>query len=220
MCPSNPPSSHGQVFVIAAPSGAGKTSLVRALVKTNSDIAVAVSHTTRPKRPHEVDGVDYHFVSPADFQALEAANGFVESAQVFGNFYGTSRAAMEAITKQGLHLVLEIDWQGAIQIRQAVPHARTIFILPPSLQALKERLHNRNQDDDHTIAQRMAEAISELSHYHEFDYLVVNDDFDTALEQLKQIFRNEAPELAISEQSVALADLIEDLLPSRQQKHR
>ena len=203
----------GELFVVAAPSGAGKTSLVKALLESMPDTAVAVSHTTRPRRAGEVDGVNYHFVSEEVFQALLARDAFVESATVFGNFYGTSKAEVERIVASGRHVILEIDWQGAQQIRRVVPDAKMIFILPPSLATLKARLEGRNQDDRATIERRTAEAITEISHYGEFDYLVVNDDFGQALADLQRIVNGDGEDLAISVQQVRLAPLLADLLP-------
>lgn len=204
--------SQGKVVVIAAPSGAGKTSLVKALIETSPNIDVAVSHTTRPMRPHEVNGVNYHFVSVEDFRSIQGEDGFIESAEVFGNLYGTSRAAMTKITSQGKHLVLEIDFQGAAQIRHRVQDAISIFILPPSLATLKERLHSRAQDDAATIERRTGEAMNEISHYKEFDYLVVNDVFDVALNQIRSIIEqsDEAFSLInqLTEQRILLSELL------------
>ncbi|MFN3236146.1 MAG: guanylate kinase [Pseudomonadales bacterium] len=204
----------GKLVVIAAPSGAGKTSLVKALIERNPDIDVAVSHTTRQKRPFETDGVNYHFVDVATFQTMIKNQEFVEHAEVFGNFYGTSRAAMDEIINQGTHVILEIDYQGAAQIRAQAPEAITIFILPPSRAALKERLQNRAQDDAATIARRTQEAVNEISHCHEFDYLVVNDSFEVALEQIHTIITQGAPELRQAEQQQALSELLKELLSS------
>lgn len=202
----------GKVVVIAAPSGAGKTSLVKALIESSPDIDVAISHTTRARRPHETDGVNYHFVTIEAFRALQVADGFIESAEVFGNLYGTSRAAMDKIVQQGKHLVLEIDYQGANQIRQQVPEAISIFILPPSLETLRMRLQSRAQDDAATIERRTGEAMNEISHCKEFDYLVINDDFDVALNQIRAIITTGAPEFAISAQLRAQANLLSELL--------
>ncbi|MFT7244754.1 MAG: guanylate kinase [Candidatus Azotimanducaceae bacterium] len=203
---------NGKVVVIAAPSGAGKTSLVKALIESSPAIDVAVSHTTRPMRLHEVDGTNYHFVTEKDFRTLQAEDGFVESAEVFGNLYGTSRAAMNQIIQQGKHLVLEIDWQGANQIREKVPNAISIFILPPSLAALKQRLQNRGQDDAATIERRTKEAMNEISHFREFDFLVVNDDFDEALDQIRSIIETSERELSLQRQLEAQSSLLSELL--------
>jgi guanylate kinase len=203
---------NGKVVVIAAPSGAGKTSLVKALIESSPAIDVAVSHTTRPMRLHEVDGTNYHFVTEKDFRTLQTEDGFVESAEVFGNLYGTSRAAMNQIIQQGKHLVLEIDWQGANQIREKVPNAISIFILPPSLAALKQRLQNRGQDDAATIERRTKEAMNEISHFREFDFLVVNDDFDEALDQIRSIIETGERALSLQRQLEAQSSLLSELL--------
>jgi guanylate kinase len=205
---------NGKLIVIAAPSGAGKTSLVKALLESNDDMGVAVSHTTRAMRPGETDGVDYHFVSKEAFQSLLAEGGFIEHAEVFGNWYGTSLGAMDTVLNQGKHLVLEIDYQGAAQVRDKVPHALSIFILPPSLKALKDRLTNRAQDDAESIERRSQEAFNEISHYHQFDYLIVNDNFDLALSQMDAVIKKGAPEFAVEAQREILASLISELLSS------
>ncbi|HHW76125.1 MAG TPA: guanylate kinase [Xanthomonadaceae bacterium] len=179
--------STGTLYIVAAPSGAGKTSLVKSLVETTPEVVVSVSHTTRPPRPGERDGVHYHFVSSATFEAMQAEGAFLEHAQVFGNRYGTSRAVVLAQLAAGLDVILEIDWQGARQVRALLPSSTTIFILPPSREALRQRLAGRGQDSPETIERRMAAALSELSHYAEFDYLVINDRFSAALEALRAI---------------------------------
>lgn len=179
--------STGILYIVAAPSGAGKTSLVKSLTETTPGVVVSVSHTTRPPRPGEQNGVHYHFVSPAAFDAMLADGAFLEYAQVFGNRYGTSRAAVSAQLEAGLDVILEIDWQGARQVRALVPDSATIFVLPPSREALRQRLAGRGQDSPETIERRMAAALDELSHYAEFDYLVVNDEFSAALEALRAI---------------------------------
>ncbi|MEM1230297.1 MAG: guanylate kinase [Pseudomonadota bacterium] len=184
--------SAGLLLVVAAPSGAGKTSLVRALLETDPKVRVAVSHTTRPIRPGEADGVNYHFVDLPDFERLIAEDAFVEHAEVFGNRYGTSKAALASSLAGGQDVVLEIDWQGARQVRTAFPDTvASIFILPPSLATLKQRLTGRGQDAPAVIEARMAKAVAEISHYADFDYLVVNDDFDTAAAELASIVRAE-----------------------------
>ncbi|MDZ7686732.1 MAG: guanylate kinase [Gammaproteobacteria bacterium] len=203
----------GRLFVVAAPSGAGKTSLVRALIERCPDVEVTVSHTTRPQRPGERDGVNYFFVSPREFKDMQARDAFVESATVFGNFYGTSYAEIDRVTASGRHVILEIDWQGARQIRATRPAALSIFILPPSLDTLRERLSARAQDDETTIDRRMAEAISEMSHYREFDYVVVNDDFGVALDQLDAIVHRRGDPHALDSARGELEPLIADLLP-------
>ncbi len=179
----------GTLYVISAPSGAGKTSLVKALVENTADIAVSVSHTTRPPRPGEEDGVNYHFTDVDAFQRMVAEGAFLEHAQVFDNFYGTSRSAALAGVDSGHDVILEIDWQGAQQVREQLPQSVGIFILPPSRAALRERLQGRGQDDAAVIDRRMADARAEMAHWHEFDYVVINDDFGTALADLQAIVR-------------------------------
>ena len=205
--------SRGQLFVISAPSGAGKTSLVRALMEPSNTIGVAISHTTRAKRPEETDGINYHFVTEDEFNALVDRGEFLESATVFEHLYGTSTSAVNLILQQGKHLVLEIDWQGAAQVRQKLPGTQSIFIFPPSLGALRDRLENRGQDDVETVDKRMSAAFEELSHWHEFDYLIVNDQFDTALAQLQAVVAGEGADYHRNRQSKALGQLIENLLP-------
>jgi guanylate kinase len=177
----------GNLFVVSAPSGAGKSSLLRALRERLPDLQVAVSHTTRCPRPGEVDGAHYHFVDRETFTGMIEEGAFLEHAQVFDRFYGTSERAVRGPLETGSDLVLEIDWQGARQVRRRFPDACSLFILPLSLQALRERLSRRGQDSKQVIERRMRDAVSELSHYPEYDYLVVNDDFDTALDQLRCI---------------------------------
>jgi len=180
-------SPQGTLYIFAAPSGAGKTSLVKALVETTSEIEVSVSHTTRAPRPGEVDGVNYYFTDVDAFQSMVAQGAFLEHARVFDNFYGTARSNIEQRLAAGVDVILEIDWQGARQVREQFPDSIGIFILPPSRQALEERLRGRGQDGDDVIARRMREAESEMSHYAEFDYLVINDDFAIALAELAAI---------------------------------
>ena len=177
----------GQLFVISAPSGAGKTSLVAATIARVSDVTVSVSHTTRSPRPGEVDGRDYHFVDQSEFDALIASQALFEYAQVFGNFYGTSKQAIESQLASGIDVILEIDWQGASQARMMAPDALSIFILPPTRDALRERLVGRQQDDPTIIDARMAEADETIEQAPHFDYWVINDDFEIALGQLKSI---------------------------------
>lgn len=177
----------GTLFILSAPSGAGKTTLAKALADALPDVAISVSHTTRPKRPGERDGIDYIFVSDAEFLASVEAGEFLEHAQVFGNRYGTSRGAIERLLQQGKDVILDIDWQGARAVKKAMPQAKSIFILPPSRDALAQRLAGRGQDSTAVIQQRMRAAISEMEHYKEFDYQVVNDDFAAALADLKAI---------------------------------
>ena len=177
----------GQLFVISAPSGAGKTSLVAATIARVSDLTVSVSHTTRSPRPGEVNGRDYHFVDQPEFDALIASQALFEHAQVFGNFYGTSKEAIESQLASGIDVILEIDWQGASQVRMMAPDAVSIFILPPTRDALRERLIGRQQDDSTIIDARMAEADETIEQAPHFDYWVINDDFEMALGQLKSI---------------------------------
>lgn len=178
----------GTLYIVAAPSGAGKTSLVRSLVECTPGVEVSVSHTTRPRRPGEQEGVDYRFVDPDTFQSMVKEGVFLEYAQVFNHFYGTSRHVVTERLKSGIDVVLEIDWQGARQVRALIPESLAIFILPPSKETLRQRLKSRAQDDNAVIEQRMQAAVSEISHYNEFDYLIVNDDFNVALEALRAIF--------------------------------
>ena len=180
----------GTLYIVSAPSGAGKTSLVKALIDQLDSLRVSVSHTTRAMRPGEIDGVNYHFTSRESFLALVTQSDFLEHAEVFGNLYGTSQSAVEKTLAQGNDLILEIDWQGAQQVRRAMPDSKSIFILPPSRTTLRERLTNRGQDEESIIDGRMALAVDEISHYVEYDYLVINDDFNTALDDLKSILRS------------------------------
>ena len=180
----------GNLFIISAASGAGKTSLVKALVESTEYIVVSVSSTTRPKRPAEQDGTHYHFVTREEFQTLLDQGEFLEHAQVFDHAYGTSRGRVEERLNDGQDVILEIDWQGARQVREVRPDSVSIFILPPSRDELERRLKGRGQDSDEIIARRMRDAAAEISHYPEFDYLVVNDDFATALGDLRAIVRS------------------------------
>lgn len=178
----------GTIFVIAAPSGGGKTSLINALVERVPDMVVSVSHTTRSPRPQEVSGKHYHFVSDAEFQSLQNSQAFIESAKVFGHYYGTSKAALAAPLSIGHDVLLDIDWQGAQQVRHLFPGQNaSIFILPPAKSVLEARLHQRNQDSHDIVEQRMVAAVDEMTHYPEFDYLLVNDDFEQALDALEAI---------------------------------
>jgi guanylate kinase len=177
----------GKLYIISAPSGAGKTSLVKQLVAELADLTVSISHTTRAMRPGETDGSDYYFVTTADFQVMQENKAFLEHAQVFDNFYGTAQQTVEENLNRGLDVILEIDWQGAEQIKKLLPDSLSIFILPPSTEVLLQRLRNRGQDDEQTIARRMRDAVTEIRHHDEFDYLVVNDDFSLALTELKSI---------------------------------
>jgi guanylate kinase len=178
----------GQLYVISAPSGAGKTSLIKALRARMPELGLSVSHTTRAMRPGEQDGVHYHFVDVAKFEAMIADGAFVEYARVFGNYYGTSKAAISQVLAGGQDLILEIDWQGAQQVRAQFPTVISIFVLPPSRAALRERLFGRGQDDAEVIARRLAEATLEMRQHPNYDYLIINEDFSTALDQLGCIF--------------------------------
>ena len=177
----------GNLFIISAPSGAGKSSLIQALLKRHHDMQVSVSHTTRAPRPGELNGVHYHFISVDAFKALIANNEFFEWAEVFGNYYGTSKSSIRDSLSQGIDVFLDIDWQGARQIKKQEPSAKGIFILPPSLHELEQRLNNRGQDSSEVIAKRMAQAQSEMSHAGEYEYLIINDNFDTALQEFERI---------------------------------
>lgn len=177
----------GTLYIVSAPSGAGKTSLVRALEQSLDQLVFSVSHTTRPERPGERDGQEYFFVNHTRFQDMIDAGDFLEYARVFDNFYGTARSTVETSLARGVDVLLEIDWQGARQVRTAMPQCQSIFILPPSRATLEQRLKGRGQDQPDVIAKRMEAAISETSHYQEYDYLIVNDVFDQALESLQQI---------------------------------
>lgn len=170
----------GAIFVVSAPSGAGKTSLVKRIISDVPDITVAVSHTTRPKRAGDVDGQDYHFVDRAEFESMIAAGDFVEHADVFGNYYGTSRAAITNCQAQGNDVILEIDWQGAKQVRERIPDTIAVFVVPPSREVLLRRLRDRGTDSEEVIARRTSEAVAEMRHLNEADYLLVNDDFEVA----------------------------------------
>ena len=180
-------SCSGSLFIVAAPSGGGKTSLVKKLINDLSNIVVSISHTTRNMRPGETTGVDYFFVDDKEFLKMVDDSSFVEHAQVFNHYYGTSAAQIMERLKSGIDVVLDIDWQGANQIKSSFKDAVSIFVIPPSLEILKERLMNRQQDDSKTIAGRMHSAQDELSHYKDFDYLIVNDDFDIAASELQSI---------------------------------
>ncbi len=184
---------NGTLYIVSAPSGAGKSSLISALLEKNPTYAmkVSVSHTTRGMRPGEEDGTHYHFVSKEQFETLIEHNSFLEYAEVFGHYYGTSRPWIEENLEKGIDVFLDIDWQGARQIREQMPLSKSIFILPPSKEELERRLNARGQDSDAVIAKRMSEAQSEISHYNEYDYVIVNDDFDTAVLDFKSILRAE-----------------------------
>lgn len=178
-----------KLFIFSAPSGCGKTSLAQALISSRKDIAIATSHTTRAMRPGEQDGRDYFFTDVPSFEAMINNGAFLEYARVFDNLYGTSIAAAEALMNQGKHVILDIDWQGARQVREHYPEVSSIFIIPPSIEALEERLRGRGQDDEATIARRMQGAKNELEHQHEYDHIVVNDDFNAALAELGALLK-------------------------------
>jgi guanylate kinase len=199
----------GSLFVIAAPSGAGKTSLVKAVLDRDASLRVSVSHTTRRQRPTEVPGRDYNFVTVEEFQRLRDAGQFLEHAQVFDNFYGTGRAQVEALRDAGHDVILEIDWQGAQQVRKALPDCHTVFILPPSRRELESRLRNRNTDSDEVIARRLRDSIADMSHYREFDSVVVNEKFEDAVIDLLMILRGSK---AYRPDRPDLGPLIADLL--------
>jgi guanylate kinase len=200
----------GTLYILSAPSGAGKTSLLKALRERDGALHVSVSHTTRPMRPGEEDGVHYHFVDPARFLEKVDRGDFLEHAEVFGNYYGTDEASVRSQLEAGQDTVLEIDWQGAQQVRHRFPEAVSIFILPPSPEALRERLSNRGQDSEAVIQGRMAEAVSEMSHYAEFDYLVINDRFEPALDELAAIVVSQR--LRLERQAARYAETIGRLL--------
>lgn len=202
--------TRGNLFILSAPSGAGKSSLIGALLKKHSDMKVSVSHTTRSPRPGEENGVHYHFVSVDEFKALIEKNDFFEWAQVFDNYYGTSKQAIESQLDAGIDVFLDIDWQGAQQVRKIMPSVQTIFILPPSKAELEQRLNNRGQDSADVIASRMAKAQSETSHFNEYDFVIVNDDFDTALGDIETIVM--AQRLTLSAQEIRNKKLLNDLL--------
>ncbi|KGQ47868.1 guanylate kinase [Gallibacterium anatis] len=183
----------GNLYIVSAPSGAGKSSLISALLQQQPsyEMQVSISHTTRQPRPNEEHGKHYYFVDHKEFERLIAEDAFLEYAEVFGNYYGTSLPMIERSLKQGIDVFLDIDWQGAQQVRKKVPAAKSIFILPPSLQELERRLIGRGQDSNEVIAARMKKAINEISHYDEYDYLIINDDFDQALSEIKVILKAE-----------------------------
>ncbi|WP_297485136.1 guanylate kinase [Ferrovum sp.] len=183
------PTSPGQLFIVTAPSGAGKSSLIAALLKQDPRVRLSVSHTTRAPRQGEIDGQDYHFVSRTTFSTLRTENQFLEWAEVYGNFYGTARRSLEDLQNRGFDVILEIDWQGARQVRQFYPESLGIFILPPSLETLRHRLQGRGKDDPETIEKRLSLAQDDLSHENEFEYAIINADFDEALRDLAAVLR-------------------------------
>ena len=202
--------SKATLFIVTAPSGAGKTSLVKALVDSAESLRVSVSHTTRAPREGEVDGVNYHFVDKAAFAAMRESDEFFESAEVYGNFYGTSKTWVNEQLALGIDVILEIDWQGARQVKSLVESAVSIFVLPPSTEALRERLTGRGQDDASVIERRMQSARDEIIHYTEADFVVLNDAFNEALSDLESIIYSQQP--AQTPQSERLASVIADLL--------
>ena len=207
---SAPTDQPGTLFIIAAPSGAGKTSLVKALIDSTPGVMVSVSHTTRAARPGEQDGVHYHFTSREEFESMVAQDAFLEHARVFDNFYGTAGPSVAKQLAAGLDIILEIDWQGARQVRTKMPAAVSIFVLPPSRQALEQRLRGRGQDSDEVIARRMRDAVNEMKHFDEFEYLIVNDDFDLALSELRTVIL--AQRHRLQAQKARLQPLLKELL--------
>ena len=205
------------LFIIAAPSGCGKTSLVEALIKKTKNLCVSVSHTTRPPRPDEVNGINYYFVSINEFEEMIKNNAFVEHATVFDNHYGSSTKLISEKLDEGVDVILEIDWQGARQVKENMPNSVSIFILPPSNEALLGRLKQRAQDDEITINKRMSDAQNQMQHFNEFDYLVINDDFNSALNDLNLIIcrpekASERFSLSLSEQSKKYIKLLKKLI--------
>ena len=205
------------LFIIAAPSGCGKTSLVEALIKKTKNLCVSVSHTTRPPRPDEVNGINYYFISINEFEEMIKNNAFVEHATVFDNHYGSSTKLIREKLDEGIDVILEIDWQGARQVKENMPNAISIFILPPSNEALLGRLKQRAQDDEITINKRMSDAQNQMQHFNEFDYLVINDDFNSALNDLNLIIcrpdkASERFSLSLSEQSKKYIKLLKKLI--------
>jgi len=200
----------GRLYVISAPSGAGKTSLVKRLLESEPRLRLSISHTTRTRRPTEVEGREYHFVTKPQFEELVARGEFLEHARVFDNDYGTSRAFVEAQLAAGHDVLLEIDWQGAQQVRRAMPECVSIFVLPPARQALAERLARRATDTAEVIRRRLSDAAGDMSHYREFDYVVVNDDFERAVADLKRILEGQGADLGSSRP--ALEPLLRELL--------
>ena len=200
----------GTLFIVSAPSGAGKTSLLKALLEVLDGLRVSVSHTTRPKRAGEIDGADYHFVDPDTFTRMAKGGEFLEHAQVFDNYYGTSESNIRDQLEAGVDVILEIDWQGARQVRTRFPNAVSIFVLPPSRETLRERLGNRGQDSEAVIERRMRDAIAEMSHYAEYDYLVVNDQFNQALREIGSLIT--AQRLRCPAQVQRLQTVLEGLL--------
>ena len=201
--------AEGELFIVSAPSGAGKTSLVDALIRENDSLCVSVSHTTRSKRPKEQDGINYHFIEKARFQSMLEAGDFLESAEVYGHHYGTSKKWVTEQLEEGLTVILEIDWQGAAQIRAQFPQSCYIFIVPPSLEALTDRLRKRAQDNDAIIARRMEEARAVMQRVTDADFLVVNEDFTTAVDEMRAIIQ--AWSLRVETQEAKLRPLLASL---------
>lgn len=202
--------STGTLYIISAPSGAGKTSLLRELVHSSNEVTVSVSHTTRARRDGETDGVHYHFIDRDTFTTMADNGEFIEHACVFDNYYGTSQRHVEELLASGKDVILEIDWQGAEQVRKQITNNISVFILPPSKKELRSRLAGRGTDSEEIIDRRMRDAENEMSHYGEFDYLIVNDDFNIALAELKAIMLSQR--LVIEKQSKRLSALLNDLL--------
>jgi len=205
------------LFIIAAPSGCGKTSLVKSLINSTKNLCVSVSHTTRVPRIDEINGINYHFISVYEFQKMASEEEFIEHAKVFENLYGTSKELINDNLKNDTDVILEIDWQGARQVKLNLPDAISIFILPPSKEALEQRLRNRAQDDESTITKRMQDAENQMSHFNEFDYLVINDDFDSALANLKVIISSsyniaKPSHLSLEMQSIKHKKLLKKLI--------
>ena len=205
------------LFIISAPSGCGKTSLVEALIEKAKNLCVSVSHTTRPPRPDEIDGINYYFISISEFEEMIKTKAFVEHAMVFDNHYGSSSKLIKEKLDEGVDVILEIDWQGARQVKKNMPNAISIFILPPSKKALLTRLQQRAQDNDTTIKKRMSDAQNQMQHFKEFDYLVINDDFNSALNDLNLIIcrpdrASELSNLSLSEQSKKYRKLLKKLI--------
>ena len=205
------------LFIVAAPSGCGKTSLVESLINNTKNLRVSISHTTRKPRAGEVNGTNYHFVSVAEFQKMVNDDAFIEHAEVFENFYGTSKKLINDNLNKNIDVILEIDWQGAHQVKQNSPSAISIFILPPSKEALELRLKNRAQDDELIIKKRMLDAENQMSHYSEFDYLVINDNFNAALADLESIISSsnnlsKRAHLSLEEQSIKHKKLLKKLI--------
>ena len=197
------------LFTLSAPSGAGKTSLVKALLEKTSDVTVCVSHATRAMRPGEVDGKDYHFISVDEFEQMVRQDQFLEHAKVFDNYYGTSQQEVEKLLSQGKNVILEIDWQGARQVKEKLPETVAIFVLPPSRETLKQRLTGRGTDDDAIIERRMRDADNEMSHYSDAEYLIINDDFERALHDLECVIHSQT--LTLERQKIRHSTLIKSI---------